>query len=296
MARSSRSAAPPDATDPNAMADWAELTLLSQSSRRMSRAELRSAVREAMMLPDEEVEVAVEFVFREIRRRMERGAAAYPFAVDGGGIRILRAEGALAYVFMLCVSASSLFRAERRQQEVDQLFDSLVLDALRTYMGPTAEVLRFGWPATDGRPTDFYGALDWLSTKMRLDRGASRALPNRKDGGVDVVAWKPFPDGRSGFVSLLAQCTVQMDWTPKATDVISDVWNGWIDFGRMPLTCLAVPHAVPTRFEKWDEIRRTVHFLLERFRLSSLLQNSHLSRKTEIEAWVHREIARLSRG
>lgn len=40
-------------------------------------------------------------------------------------------------------------------------------------------------------------------------------LPTYSDGGVDVVAWQDFRDGRAGFPVLLAQCTVQEKWRPR---------------------------------------------------------------------------------
>lgn len=294
MARSSRSTAPADFDDAVAAADWAELALLSRSRRRMSRSDLRGAVREASFLPEDELDLAVDFIFREVRRRVSSGGDAYPFTFEGGSMSLRPGPSALAYVFMLCLSRSFLLREERRFQEVDRLFDSLVIDALRAYLGPHAETVRFGWPVSDGRPPDFYTALDWLSARMGLDRGPSKATPDRKDGGVDIVAWMPFVDGGTGFLTLLTQCTIQMDWAPKARDAVADVWAGWVDFGRMPLTCLAVPHVVPRTFDKWDEIRRTVHVLLERVRLTALLRDRALSKSSEINAWVRREIARLA--
>jgi hypothetical protein len=248
------------------------------------------------MSQDAELDVALEFVLREVGRRRALAREAYPFEEVGGGIELRNADGALPYVFMLCASASPLVRRERRYAEIDGLFDSLVLDALCVYLGQHSRGVRFGFPPSGGRPTGFYDALDWLAARMGLHRGPSRAKPDRKDGGVDVVAWSPFSDGRTGFVTLLAQCTVQLDWTPKARDTIPDVWNGWLDLGKIPMTCLAIPHAIPPVFEKWDEIRRTVHVLLERFRLASLLASKPLTSRAEALAWVKNELARLAPG
>lgn len=270
--------------------------MLAQANRRLSRANLRRAIRTATMQQDAEVEVACDFILREVRRRRRLAEGAYPFDEVDGGVEMLAVRNALPYVFMLCASTSPLLRQEKRYAEIDALFDNLVLDALKVYMGGTARGVRFAWPRSDGAPANFYKALDWLASRMGVQRGPSREKPDRKDGGVDIVVWSPFEDRRTGFVTVLAQCTVQFDWTPKAGDTIPDVWNGWLDLGKSPLTCLAIPHVTPPAFEKWDQVRRTVHIVLERFRLASLLAASHLRLEAETRAWVDKELGRLSRS
>jgi hypothetical protein len=296
MARSVRSAIPPDASDPVAMTDWAELTMFAQSTRRLARANLRRSIREGTMLQDAEVEVACEFVLREVRRRRRLADGGYPFDEVDGGVEMRKVANPLPYAFMLCASASPLVRQEKRYAEIDSLFDNLVLCALKVYMGGAARGVRFAWPRSDGAPANFYKALDWLALQMGIQRGPSSERPDRKDGGVDVVVWSPFEDRRTGFLTVLAQCTVQLDWTPKAGDTIPDVWNGWLDLGKSPLTCLAIPHVAPQGFEKWDEVRRTVHIVLERFRLASLLAAAPLRLEGETRAWVDKELHRLAQS
>src|SRR6266496_1921974 len=60
----------------------------------------------------------------------------------------------------------------------------------------------------------------------------------RRDGGADVVAWLPFEDEKHGCLSLLCQCTVEIDWPQKAQD-ITNLWLKWIDFGTLPVKVLA---------------------------------------------------------
>lgn len=278
------------------MADWAELTMLAQGNRRLPRASLRRAIRTATMLQEAEVDLACDFILREVRRRRRLADEAYPFDEVDGGVEVRVVRNALPYTFMLCASASPLLRKEKRYPEVDALFDNLVLDALKVYMGGTARGVRFGWPRSAGAPVNFYKALDWLASQMRVQRGPSTDIPDRKDGGVDIVVWSPFEDRRTGFVTVLAQCTVQLDWTPKAGDTIPDVWNGWLDLGKAPLTCLAIPHVTPPAFDKWDEVRRTVHIVLERFRLASLLAATPITLEAQTRAWVETELRRLEPG
>ena len=110
-----------------------------------------------------------------------------------------------------------------------------------------------------------------------------------KDGGVDVVVWHPFRDGRSGFVVILCQCTVAKDWTHKAKDIVDGKWTGWIDFGLPPVTAIAVPFAVPSTFDRWDELRRTVTIVLDRVRLLELIRTEAVADLKAIQEWNRRE-------
>jgi hypothetical protein len=201
-------------------------------------------------------------------------------------------ENNLPYVFLLCLSVSEPLRSESRQQEVEHLFDIVVMEALCSYLSGESQMVHFGWPATGDRPTNFVDAVKWLAEKLGLPTGRGRTSPRSKDGGLDVVVWRPFRDERQGFVVILAQCTIAKDWFDKAKDIVKDVWRGWIDFGKDPTTCLAVPFVVPHSFGKWDELRRTVTFLLDRLRLCELLEERGLACEEEgkIEKWTYAEL------
>ncbi len=285
---------PADYRDPVAMGDWAELRMLVTGRKRLSRVDIRNAVRQATLSDGDDVELSVESVVREVRARERIGASSYPFVLDGDAIGLKPTASALAYSFLLCASASPLIREQRALAELDVLFDYIVLDALRTYLGNESRGIRFGWPVTGGRPTDFANALDWIAGQMRLERGPAKETGGKKDGGVDVIVWRPFSDARPGFLSILAQCTVQFDWIPKSRDVIGDVWAGWLDFGKMPQTCLAVPFVVPGVFRRWDETRRTVNIILERIRIASLVKDKMLSRRAETRRWVEIQLRALA--
>jgi hypothetical protein len=287
---------PASIADRVATADWLEATMLIGNISHASRADVRSALKSAAE-NQEELDVLVDLTFREVARRAQFAPRGYPFKPDVGGISLDSAIDALGYAFMLCLSVSQFLRAERRQQEVEVMFDSLVADALAAYLGPNSVSLRFGTPVSGGRPTVFLDALRWLCEKMRLTLGpACRKKPKRNDGGVDVVAWTPFPDTRSGFITILAQCTVQIDWRPKARDISEDLWRGWVDFGRSPLTCIAVPFVISHNYDKWDEVRRTSGIVLERLRIIELVAQGSVSARSDIASWVAAEALMMRAG
>jgi hypothetical protein len=111
-----------------------------------------------------------------------------------------------------------------------------------------------------------------------------------KDGGVDVVAWRPFPDGRSGFPVLLAQCTLEKDFAHKAADIELRLWSGWLAMDVDPATALAIPDVVPAG-EEWNRLAaRTV--VLDRIRLASLLagEESPRPRLEAVFRWLEESI------
>lgn len=108
-----------------------------------------------------------------------------------------------------------------------------------------------------------------MAGRMNVRIGNSYRPPYNKDGGVDVVAWRPFPDGRSGFPVLLVQCTLERDYAHKAGDVDTRVWSGWLALDVDPSTALAIPEVVAAG-EEWNALAaRTV--VLDRIRLAALI-------------------------
>jgi hypothetical protein len=165
--------------------------------------------------------------------------------------------------------------------------------ATRSLFGTGTSSLRFGWPSEIGRPSNFPDAIRWLADRMGVPCGNSYRPPFRKDGGVDVVAWRPFPDGRSGFPVLLAQCTLELDYMAKAADVDVRVWSGWLSLDADPTTALAVPSVVGSG-EEWNALAaRTV--VLDRPRLVSLLGPDQLgaAELAGVQRWTRERLEEL---
>jgi hypothetical protein len=284
--------------DTGDLADWLEAKAILEDQSKISRSRLRRQLRELFPSDEAELEIRLELIYQEMRRRRQVAGEIYPFVEyeTGTGMKLTGLEGSLPYVFLLCLSVSEPLRAEKRQQEVEYLFDLVVMEALHNYLSGNSEVIHFGWPPTGARPKSFCKAVPWLAQELGIPTGKGVVRTVSKDGGLDVVAWKPFRDDREGFVAILAQCTIKEDWFDKAKDIVKDVWRGYIDFGKDPTSCLAVPFVVPMSFDKWDELRRTVTFLLDRLRLCELIEETGLTceEREEIEEWTNSELERMS--
>ncbi len=277
---------PPTTPDGVGLADWAEATAFLEHRKRLSRATLRQRLVNILLVEDDELDVYLDLLLAEVGKRSRQAPKIYPFERTAVGLALKEEVDQAPYEFMLWLSMSPLYKKENRIREIDELFDTLVKQALLGLLGSGSRGVRFAHPSSDGRPTAFREALKWLAGLLGLTVGAARPRPVRQDGGVDVVAWRPFKDHRPGFTMILCQSTTAKDdWPPKAGDIVEGHWLGWIDFGLLPMTALAIPHAVPLSCDRWDELRRQVNMVLDRMRIAEILNPRRIKDTAELRAW-----------
>lgn len=247
----------------NRIADWIEVECL---------------VRERAVGGDELASLATAFGYRSTdvglglttmsRRLALLGAPVYPFRVASGAAAV-PAASEQPWVALLLMSSESPARPLMNLPQAAEQLERITVEAVKGLFGPGTSAVRFAWPSEDGRPAEFPDAIRWLAARMNVRIGSAYRPPYRKDGGVDVVAWRPFPDGRSGFPVLLAQCTLERRYSSKAADVDTRIWSGWLALDVDPATALSVPDVVPVG-EEWNTLAaRTV--ILDRIRLASLI-------------------------
>jgi hypothetical protein len=171
------------------------------------------------------------------------------------------------------------------------VLEKVTSQALEQLLGPGSRSVRFGWPSDSGRPADFNSAIKWLSDLMKIRVANGYRPPRRKDGGVDVVAWRPFPDGRPGFPVALAQCTIEGDFLRKARDVDLRQWSAWLALDSGLLLVLAVPGTLANA-EMWNEIARNC-VVLERIRLTALAAEGGHEPSREVGIFTTALVARL---
>lgn len=169
------------------------------------------------------------------------------------------------------------------------------------------------------RPKKFMEAIPWLRAQLMLGPGqgvvpneervshwedvpnaAHPALNSYSDAGVDVVIWWRFADGRAGSPVLLAQCTVQIEWSEKAKDISIDLWRSWIDFETVPpQRALVIPFAVSRTLAQWANRTITAGVVIDRLRLLELLNELPAEELEQVpdaatRAWVATELASLT--
>jgi hypothetical protein len=276
------------------LADWIEALMIVERASRLSRTAVKRRLR-GLAGGNGDLEFEVDLLLAEVAERRRIAPAVYPFEPSGrGGVSRVATVSPTIYIFLLWLSAPfSPVRVESRYGETDRWLDLLVLNVLLAYLGPTSVGVRFGFPASDDRPTSFPDAIRWLAEKLGLSEGVGTPSPEVKDGGVDVIAWKPFADKRSGFLVILAQVTAEEGWRSKFGNVLLKRWEGWVDFGADPMTALAVPFALSWDWERWDDLRRATTLLLDRFRLAEYVDPSRVADASAIADWVDAESKKM---
>jgi hypothetical protein len=279
----------PELTPPgrsgNQVADWLELVALRRGSA-VGSDSLHELGR-AVGMGDADISVGLTAMSRRAAQLGEH----YPFRVLNG-IAALPGATASAWTTLLLLSPGSPARASTPLAAAAVHLEQITAAALGGLFGPATQVVRFGWPSDEGRPPEFPDAIRWLAARMGAEVGSAYRPPFRKDGGVDVVAWRPFLDGRSGFPVVLAQCTLEQDYVRKAADVDLRVWAGWLRLDVDPMSALAVPTVVP-HGETWNALAaRTI--VLDRPRLVGLLGGqTGLARMSQVHDWTRSALAGL---
>jgi hypothetical protein len=215
-------------------------------------------------------EIDVSDAVRVVADRSRVLGLRYPLSVVGPVIRVV--GNCEVYEVLLAQSRSSLFRellSPRVDAEQSKAFEGTVEFCLGGLFGVGTETVNFGWPSSCGRPQEFHQAMSWLSHRMGVPDDGGFRPPRRKDGGVDIVVWRSFGDGRPGLLLALVQATLEVDNLRfKASDVDVAMWKYWLGLDANPVVLLAIPGTV-TSVEYWNEISVNA-LLLDRIRLSGL--------------------------
>lgn len=253
------------------LADWIETTLLVSSPGSLSLERLFAMAEEDLNVSSDRASMAVTVMDR---RRQVLGDL-YPFKVVRGIAvkHVGTAPLTLAYKSLLFLTPGSLARqllGDLHIGDMGNLLEDVAESALQSFWGTGGRAIRFGFPSRWDRPREFDQAVVWLARRIGLEPGRGYRPPRRRDGGVDVVAWRPFLDGRSGFPIALAQCTIQAETFTKTTDVDTRLWSSWLAMDTDPLSILVIPSTIRRAGPEWNQLS-TVVTVVDRIRLIELL-------------------------
>jgi hypothetical protein len=272
------------------LADWIEAALLVRGTRPLGLDPLHAFFEAQAGLEPQLVNTGV----REMARRATLLGGRYPFRVHGEyAVQSMGTAGTSTYTALALMAPGNPVREflhPATDDDMAVIFENIVADASARVWGEAGCALRFGWPSDVGRPPEFDLAIRWLADRIGVQVGHGYRQPRRKDGGVDVVAWRPFPDGRSGFPVVLIQCTLQENLLAKGMDIDTRLWGSWLTMDVDPTTALATPATIPPG-PVWNELALK-YMVLDRVRLVGLAEAQRGD--DEVTDWVARTIADLS--
>lgn len=270
----------PTEKNPIHVADWIELQILYSNYESFSLEELKSNIEVDGTLIDEEEppekpsydlsEELVTFTEIEINRRAKILKGAYPFALSNGVLQASENPDLMPYIFCLLTADREYY--DPHDHEPPKLFEHLVCQALSAYLN--GDSVRFGSP----RDTMAIGVNDALEELAKLtgNRKLKDGYPTNADDqdlGLDVAAWKNFPDRYWSKVELYMQCTTSPYWDRSMNKCNLDEWRGIIFWPFLPVKALAIPYVLSET--EWE--RETCGLLfMDRLRIASVLEGQEL--------------------
>jgi hypothetical protein len=279
----------------HSLTETIEIIMIVSREAYLSVAEFRGL----FPLGNQPTDAEITLAFAEVAERRRIIGRLYPFKRNRRGIEFDATTNWQVYGMLLLLSFKNMpTRTDATFRASDPIFDEVVLRAAIKKQGHGARGVVFGWPVRGGRPAHFPAALKWaadrLGVKLRMAEADLPVLP--KDGGVDVIVWSPFKDGRLGFPVMLMQNTVQFAFADKPRDVSADRWRDWINFGTTPTVGFAIPFSVRRGHEWWDEVTAETSMFLDRIRILEQFRREDPTKWPEwsaIETFVANEIDAL---
>jgi len=217
-----------------------------------------------------------EDAFIEIDSRMRAcgGGMRYPF--DVSGTRIIRQRYGKTSIYALLLMMSYSFPTTGHDGTAT-LFERLCTEAAKGYFGGLnnyAYAIRFGAPR---RPplAKFNNAIDHMCRE--LGEGGVCKLPelgeNTGDDGLDIVAWRHFPDRREGKLIAFGQCAAGYGWEKKLTQLDGSAFcKKWLRNMLVvdPIRMFFLPRRVPK--ESWANSGIDGGILFDRCRIVACTQ------------------------
>ncbi|MDO8546908.1 MAG: hypothetical protein Q7R68_06065 [Nitrospirales bacterium] len=268
---------PSDTTDPIVLADWLELLALNADDGNSSHGDLERGLNR---LGADDIDSICKDSMMELNRRVIATAENYPFSFSGTLLAVKGDwRGFTPYVFCLLLSYCDNKKKKTSGLRHEVMFEQLSCIAARNYIG--GEAVRFGAPRKE-LPAGFRDALHVLCEKVQEWSCSHRGKTLRKkDDGLDLVAWKPFPDRRIGKVILFGHCASGGDWDEKINELQpNDFCSKWLGGDRSPIVkTFFIPHRLSQ--EVWDDRAISAKLFFDRCRIAYWAKNDEFCEVTK---------------
>ena len=245
-------------------------------------------------VPEEEkTPKIVAEAFMEIDRRSNACRDGYPFALGRTGYTLRSdQEGErhkhTIYKYLLLATRLNM-KSNPRHADMDGrlLFEELSAEAAQSYFGARSEKLIFG---TSAKGSNFPAKVDALCKQMQEGDGfvnRDETPPDEQDGGLDVVAWKPFADNLPGKLIAFGQCKTGTHYRHTLTYLQPDSFCGnWLYTPPTvpPVRMFFVAEALPRH--NWNSTARKAGLLFDRCRIVDYCDDVSAEILAKVKAWT----------
>lgn len=285
-------------------ADWLELSAVLEADGNIAPENLVRALVKAGA-SEERARSIGQDAFTEVtdRSRSCNGGgtvSTYPFRIDAGRNLLTRKNkratvgpAELLYLFLLVVTRADMSASARQLAGRDptSIFERIGAEVLRSFWGRTS---RFAGAYVFGTATRGLGSFRSKIDRLCADIGegsgwkTSARSPGAGDGGLDVVAWRRFADGRSGALIGFAQCKTGINWRKHRPHLQPRAFSG--EYMLQPLILdpwkiFMVPHRIEG--DRWDADTRHAGLLFDRCRLIQYGQTIATPILNDCRVWLN---------
>lgn len=274
------------ASDPVELhADWIERQALQSKTKQLSlesfvRVIRRGGSAEAVAGPRGDVgseasQRVGQDAFAEIERRAhDCGKKGYPFEITSGLLRATGGWKSSAYVLLLYLSGA---QPTTGHNGTAVLFERLCREAALHFFGGqknSADAFRFGSPRK--KPIAKLSQVIDELCKQVIEGGGCKSPAKAShlgDEGLDIVAWRKFPDLKEGKLIAFGQCAGgEGNWEEKLTELdgrkFAQKWFRQM-FVVDPIRFFFLPRCVPR--EDWENAGIDGGILFDRCRIVACL-------------------------
>lgn len=279
---------PGDATRPVKLADWVEMSVLTQKDQTVSRADIMTSLESYQT--KEEVEDIIDKIWAEIELRQLYLEEQYPFELKNREILIWRNGSSMnwSYIFCLFISYVGIDEGHKlkwwNKSKLTYLFEVLCTEVAKKFIcdgDGKGESLQFGSPRSAWPPAHKYITDAVIFLRNEIKEGDIILSPRRTpsirrgdggDNGLDVVAWRHFSDNRIGKLLVFGQCTTsKKDYIRKLNEV-SNFLSQRLCIHTSHISAFFLPHLLSDNDddyrEEWQKIARCPSIPFDRIRIS----------------------------
>ena len=250
---------------------------------------------------EDEMDSVVQAAYEELQQRSESCVTGYPFQLDASGYTLTTPRRHVylkSHIYKYLLLATRLnMNTNKNHAGIDGtlLFERLAAEMARNYFGEKAESLVFG---TASDHSSFADRINYLC--QRVGEGSSfvnrnSSLNRQRDGKLDVVVWKPFPDGLPGKFIGFGQCKTGTDYKDTLTMLQPDAFcRKWIasPLAFVPIRAFFVSEALHR--ESWYDAAVDAGLLFDRCRVVEFSEAISHEVADDIISWT--TAAALSTG
>jgi hypothetical protein len=240
-------------------------------------------------------------IAEELERRATVMKGAYPFKITKGAS--LAYEPSKTGVYEFCLAAATNPTGEvAGVPKASAIFELIARDVLASHLGNGTSGFRAGAPTYEFEKRgncarESFQALEqqcgefhWNPEPGFPDDPSYKDL---KDAGLDVVVWKPWPDGRRAHLFAIGQCACgkndinvnkgrELSWTRLSN------WLRPICYAA-PLRCFFAAHHIPNTMQLYD-LSKEAGIVFDRARIA-LIAEAHPDRVKSGEGINYHELA-----